>query len=437
MASKLSQKLKMLGPGLLFAGAAVGVSHLVQSTRAGAEYGYGLIWVILIIHLFKYPFFEYGPRYACATGESLLEGYRKMGKWVFYLFIIMTIGTMFTIQAAVTIVTASMAIGLFGFGLSVIQWVALILTICAAILFLGRYRTLDVTMKMVIILLTVLTLLAVSFTIGRGSESLTIAPAFPTDAAGIVFLIALMGWMPAPIDLSVWHSLWALEKEKDTEERFDVKKARFDFQVGFYGAIILAMAFLLLGAHIMFGSGEEFSTASGQFSAQLINLYTTALGDWAYWIIGVAAFTAMFSTTLTCLDALPRTMAASTALIRLGDRAPGAERVLDTNFEIQKGDDERGFLEVPKSYYWIWMVILLIGVLVILGFLIGSMGLMVQIATVLSFLTSPFFAIANFRLVTKYLPAEFQPSPLLRVLSYAGIVFISGFCVLYLINLLT
>ena len=26
---------KSLGPGLLFAGAAVGVSHLVQSTRAG------------------------------------------------------------------------------------------------------------------------------------------------------------------------------------------------------------------------------------------------------------------------------------------------------------------------------------------------------------------------------------------------------------------
>jgi len=29
--------LKSLGPGLLFAGAAVGVSHLVQSTRAGAD----------------------------------------------------------------------------------------------------------------------------------------------------------------------------------------------------------------------------------------------------------------------------------------------------------------------------------------------------------------------------------------------------------------
>ena len=38
--------LQSLGPGLLFAGAAIGVSHLVQSTRAGAEFGFGLIWAL-------------------------------------------------------------------------------------------------------------------------------------------------------------------------------------------------------------------------------------------------------------------------------------------------------------------------------------------------------------------------------------------------------
>ncbi len=64
--------LKNLGPGLLFAGAAIGVSHLVQSTRAGADFGFGLIWALILIHIVKYPFFQFGPRYATATGESLL-----------------------------------------------------------------------------------------------------------------------------------------------------------------------------------------------------------------------------------------------------------------------------------------------------------------------------------------------------------------------------
>ena len=44
--------LKSLGPGLLFAAAAVGVSHLVQSTRAGADFGFGLLWALLLANLF-------------------------------------------------------------------------------------------------------------------------------------------------------------------------------------------------------------------------------------------------------------------------------------------------------------------------------------------------------------------------------------------------
>ena len=63
---KFSIVLKRLGPGLLFAGAAIGVSHLVQSTKAGAEFGLGLIWALVIANLFKYPFFQFGPRYALA-----------------------------------------------------------------------------------------------------------------------------------------------------------------------------------------------------------------------------------------------------------------------------------------------------------------------------------------------------------------------------------
>ena len=68
-------KLKSLGPGLLYAGAAVGVSHLVQSTRAGAQYGYILIIAIILAHILKYPFFVLGPRYAKQHNQSLVNGF--------------------------------------------------------------------------------------------------------------------------------------------------------------------------------------------------------------------------------------------------------------------------------------------------------------------------------------------------------------------------
>ena len=71
--------LSVLGPGLLYAGAAVGVSHLVQSTRAGAGFGFSLVWVVILANIIKFPFFEAGPRYAAATGQTLIHGYRRIG----------------------------------------------------------------------------------------------------------------------------------------------------------------------------------------------------------------------------------------------------------------------------------------------------------------------------------------------------------------------
>ena len=67
------QRVRALGPGILFAGACIGVSHLVQSTRAGAGYGFELLWAVALVLIFKYPFFQYAHRYTAVTGESLLE----------------------------------------------------------------------------------------------------------------------------------------------------------------------------------------------------------------------------------------------------------------------------------------------------------------------------------------------------------------------------
>ena len=91
-----------LGPGLLYAGAAVGVSHVVQSTRAGALYGFGLVGFVLLVNLLKYPFFSYASRYARHSGHDLIEGYGRMHRWVLPAFLLLTVATMFPILVAIT-----------------------------------------------------------------------------------------------------------------------------------------------------------------------------------------------------------------------------------------------------------------------------------------------------------------------------------------------
>ena len=109
MADKLRNFIKTFGPGIMFAGTCIGGSHLVQSTKAGAFYGYGLAIMIIASNVFKYPFFEFASRYTNATGDSILEGYLKLGKWVLAFYGLITFFSMFIISAAIGTVTAGLA----------------------------------------------------------------------------------------------------------------------------------------------------------------------------------------------------------------------------------------------------------------------------------------------------------------------------------------
>ena len=400
--------LRKLGPGLLFAGAAIGVSHLVQSTRAGADYGWGLLWALLLVNLFKYPFFQFGPRYALATGESLLDGYYKLGKIFLWLYFFLNIATMFTIQTAVTVVTAGLASNLFEIKTNMIHWSIGVTAVCYSILLIGRYKLLDKVIKVIILILAISSVLAVTIAFFKGNTSLVFSQMFP-NGDSILFLIAFMGWMPAPMDISIWHSIWILEKKTDLKNKFSLKEGLFDFNVGYITTVILGICFLCLGALVMFGSGLEFSNKGNEFAGQLIDLYTSNLGESWYMIIAIAAFTTMISTTITTLDASPRAMSKTVQLL---------------------------FKQKNRDYYIFWITILAVGTCLIFLFLLSEMGLLVQIATVLSFITAPFYAILNYRLVTSnYMPKENHPSLKIKILSQLGIVFLIGFTGVYLLSL--
>ena len=406
---KINNILKKLGPGLLFAGAAIGVSHLVQSTRAGADFGWGLVWALLIINVFKYPFFQYGPRYAISTGQTLLDGYYRLGKGYLWFYFILNFATMFTIQTAVTIVTAGLASELFGLTENMVIWSVIITVFCSLILIFGKYKTLDKVIKVIIIVLAISSVLALLIAFSNNDNSISIKQIFPRGG-GLLFLIAFMGWMPAPLDISIWHSIWTLEKNKIQKTKVKIVDSMFDFNVGYITTVILGLCFIGLGALVMYGSGESFSNQGGVFAKQLINLYTSNLGQGAYLIIAIAAFTTMFSTTITTLDASPRAMSKTIQLL----------------------------FKKEKDFYITWIIILAVGTSLIFIFLLSEMGKLVQIATVLSFITAPIYAFLNYKLVNSdHVPKDLQPSKKLKFLSNLGLIFLTGFTLFYLLSLAT
>lgn len=402
--------LRTIGPGILMAGAAIGVSHLVQSTRAGADYGTRLIWLILLVTVLKYPFFEYGHRYAIATGESLLDGYLKLGRLYLHAFLFVSLVTAVISVAGVTFVTAALATHALAGGIDPVVMSAAVMAICAVIATIGRYRALDLTVKVVIGILTVTTLFAVVMALTRGP----VAPVgfdspSPWNLATVGFLLALMGWMPLPIEASVWASLWIRAREHQSGHRASLRDSLIDFRIGYGLMAFTAVAFALLGALVMHGAGREFAATSVGFAGDLVSLYTESIGPWARPVILVAALTAMFSTTLTCVDVFPRSLAVASDLALLRGRV-GMGRL-----------------------HLLWMAFVCAIALVIISFFTHDLALLVDVAATFAFLAAPIFATLNFRLImSRFTPATFRPAPWLQLLSWIGLAFLLGFSAVFL-----
>lgn len=401
--------LRAVGPGILFAGAAIGVSHLVQSTRAGAGWGFGLAWAVVLAMVCKYPFIEAGHRYTVAAGESVLEGYLRLGRWALGLFMAVVVGSAFITMAAVTAVTAGLAGALLGLDWSLPALSAAVLGVALAICAVGRYRALDLVMKVMVLVLGVLTLVAVAVAAAHGPVG---APDFAApavwSAAGLTFLLALMGWMPTPLDVAVWPSLWILEKARTSRRLPTMAEAMVDFHLGYAVTGVLALAFLSLGALVMHGTGREFSDSGVAFGRQLVDMYAATLGGWSRWIIALVAFITMFSTTLTVLDGYARTLAGGLGLLAGRDE------------ERRRRD---AFLLMP--------VVAGLGLVVIAFFLTG-MRLLVDVATVLAFLAAPLLAWLNYRVVRgPKVPPEHRPGRVLTALTWVGLAFLVGFGLLW------
>lgn len=161
----------------------------------------------------------------------------------------------------------------------------------------------------------------------------------------------------------------------------------------------------------MYGSGEAYAGSGAVFAGQLISLYTESLGDWSYIVIIVCAFTTMFSTTLTVTDAYPRV----------------SRRMLEVLWPSTfRTKDNLGIYRMLL----VTVPVLSLGVLYFLG---DRFTFMIDLATTLSFLTAPVLAYINYRLVTAaHVPASCRPAPWLIWLSWSGMIFLTGFALLYL-----
>ncbi|MCC5915969.1 MAG: divalent metal cation transporter [Cryomorphaceae bacterium] len=400
----LQRFFKSIGPGLLFAAAAIGVSHLVQSTRAGALYGLFFIPIILLTNFLKWPFFEAGPRYAQSTGKSLIHAYRIRYPWALGVVSFITVGSMFIVQATVTMVTAGLLQFLLPSSFHESLVIAVLLLVSVGILWWGKYSVLDKIIRYIVVILALATLIAVLIGLRLPMPVYDWTAFDWVKTEDIAFLVALLGWMPAPLDISIWHSTWTVAGK-------DVGKKPYqpwDFRVGYWGTTIMAVLFLLLGAIFLFSGKQSIPTSAVDFAGHLMDVYAQTLGK-AYWLVLMAAVACMFSTTLAVLDAYPRVCTFLMA-------------------NAQKDNEDES---ASSKWYRPLVVLVAVGAWLITSVFSGQMISLVQLATTIAFVSAPVIAFLNIKSM-ELLEKSQQPVKLNTFTAYFGLAALTVFSVYYL-----
>jgi Mn2+/Fe2+ NRAMP family transporter len=248
--------------------------------------------------------------------------------------------------------------------------------------------------------------------------TLSVLPLVPAESGiPFAFVLALAGWMPTDVAISVYSSLWTLAKDEETGARADVSTVRLDFQLAYGATGVLAFAFLTLGAGVMYQSGETFSDSGAVFSTQLIDIYVRTLGPWSRPVIMLTALTALFSTILAIIDGYPRVIDRLTKAVILGDPVLSAKSRL-------------------SAPYWISMLGVASLTVLFLWLFVGSLTQMVDFVTTVAFLTGPVLGYLNLRVMTSpQVPAEHRPGPWMRALAHAGVVVLALVALAFLAGL--
>jgi Mn2+/Fe2+ NRAMP family transporter len=129
------------GPGLVFVLAALGPQDLVSNAVAGAEYGYSLLWTLVLLAVARYVVLEASGRYVAVTGESLVEGYSRYGRWMAWLLLLSILLKRHLTNLSLILllgVSANMLLPLYG-NHGVVFWSILLWTLSFWIMWWGRY----------------------------------------------------------------------------------------------------------------------------------------------------------------------------------------------------------------------------------------------------------------------------------------------------------
>ncbi|KAA3514528.1 Nramp family divalent metal transporter [Agrobacterium rosae] len=246
---------KLIGPGIVAAATGVGAGDLVATLIAGSRFGYALLWAAVLGCIVKIALAEGSARYHLATGSTMLEGWRSLGKWTSWYFGIYIMVWGFVYGATAMSATA---LPLAVFFPSVPLWIWAVLTglSCAAFVAFNRYDAFETVMKIFIGIMFVIVIgIAIMVSPNVGEAVTGLIPSVPEGSA--IYTLGLIGGVGGTITMAS-YGYWVNAKGWRTPAWMGVM--RLDNRVAYIVTGMFVVAMLIIGAELLYASQIALST---------------------------------------------------------------------------------------------------------------------------------------------------------------------------------
>ncbi len=262
--------LRNLGPGLIVAAAFIGPGTVTTASKAGADYGFTLLWAIVFSVLAAMVLQEMSARLGVVSREGLGEALRTTfdNIAVKVIAIILVIGAITVGTAAFeggNLTGAALALNAV-FGGSQSLWASLVAVIAAGLLATGSYRTVERVLVWLVVLMGIVFLVtAIMVTPSLSDLFAGLAPTIPSGS--VLTVIALIGTTVVPYNLFL-HAASVQDKwGEDVPTDRAVAEARLDTRISVGLGGLVTIAVLTTAAAALFSTGRGVESAADMAAA--------------------------------------------------------------------------------------------------------------------------------------------------------------------------
>ncbi|CAM3848949.1 Nramp family divalent metal transporter [Isoptericola cucumis] len=249
---------RLVGPGLVVAATGIGAGDLVATLVAGSRFGYTLLWAAVVGVVIKIVLVEGAGRWSLATGRTIFDGWKSLGAWASVYFGVYIVVWGFSYGAAAMSSSALPLAALFP-QVDLIWFAIAMGLIGAAIVWLGKYRTFEYVIAVLVGLMFLTIVGSAILTVPNLGEILGgLVPRIPEGS--LIYTLSLAGGVGGTITLAA-YGYWLKEKGWHTPRW--MKVMRIDNAVAYVISGVFVVSMLIVGAELLYSSGVTIADGEG------------------------------------------------------------------------------------------------------------------------------------------------------------------------------